>query len=76
MRDEHRLPRAQTTPLFQERNPISADATAASLRRAPAPRSPAYDPAYDPDDRTLVATRAVARQIAGGIRPQPTSATG
>lgn len=32
--------------------------------------------AYDPDDRTLDATRAVARQIAGGIRPQPTSATG
>jgi hypothetical protein len=32
--------------------------------------------AYDPDDRTLDATRALARQIAGGIRPQPTSATG
>lgn len=36
----------------------------------------AYDPAFDRHDRTLDAARAVARQIAGGIRPQPTSATG
>ncbi len=36
----------------------------------------AYDPAFDPDDRTLGAARALARQIAGDIRPQPTSATG
>jgi hypothetical protein len=37
---------------------------------------PPGDRAFDPDDRTLDAARAVARQIAGGIRPQPTSATG
>ncbi len=36
----------------------------------------AYDPAFDCHDPTLDATGAVARQIAGGIRPQPTSATG
>ncbi len=35
----------------------------------------AYDPAFDPDDRTLGAARAVAREIARGVRPQPTPDT-
>jgi len=36
----------------------------------------AYDPDYDPDDRTLVAARAVVQQIVRGIRLRPTSGTG
>jgi arginase len=31
----------------------------------------AYDPAFDPDDRTLMAARAVARTIARGVHSQP-----
>jgi arginase len=44
----------------------------------------AYEPAFDPDDRAISAARAIAREIARGvrsqpapgIRPQPTSGTG
>jgi arginase len=36
----------------------------------------AYDPAFDPDDHAMSAARAVAREIAKGARPQPTSGTG
>jgi arginase len=36
----------------------------------------AYDPSFDPDGRTMSAARAVAREIARGIRFQPTSGTG
>jgi arginase len=36
----------------------------------------AYDPAFDPDDRALIAARAIARAIARGDRSQPTSRTG
>jgi arginase len=36
----------------------------------------AYDPAFDPDGRTMGAARAVAREIARGARFQPTSGTG
>lgn len=36
----------------------------------------AYDPGYDPERRTLAAARAVAREIARGIRSQPASGTG
>ena len=35
-----------------------------------------YDPAYDADDRTMSADRAVAREVARGIRFHPTSGTG
>ncbi len=35
----------------------------------------AYDPAFDPDARTLTAARAVVRTIASGIRSQPTPDT-
>ncbi len=36
----------------------------------------AYDPAYDPDDRAINAARAIARELARGIRLDPTSHTG
>jgi arginase len=36
----------------------------------------AYDPAFDPDERAITAARAIAREIAKGIRPQPTFGTG
>lgn len=36
----------------------------------------AYDPAFDPDDRAISAARAIAREIARGIRLDPTSRTG
>ncbi|HET6869158.1 MAG TPA: arginase family protein [Solirubrobacteraceae bacterium] len=36
----------------------------------------AYDPAFDPDGRTMGAARAVAHEVARGIRFQPTSGTG
>jgi arginase len=36
----------------------------------------AYDPAFDKDDRAMGAARAIAHQIAEGIRSQPTSGTG
>jgi arginase len=36
----------------------------------------AYDPAYDPDDRTISAARAITRELARDIRLQPTSGTG
>lgn len=36
----------------------------------------AYDPAFDPDGRTTKAARAIAREVARGIRFHPTSGTG
>ncbi len=36
----------------------------------------AYDPAYDPDGRTMSGARAVAREVARGIPFHPTSGTG
>jgi arginase family enzyme len=36
----------------------------------------AYDPALDPDDRTIGAARSTARELARGIRLDPTSRTG
>lgn len=61
--------------------------TYARLRRTGIRRTPdrleiagaaitAYDPALDPDGRTMSAARAVAGEIARGIRFQPTSGTG
>jgi hypothetical protein len=37
---------------------------------------PACDPAFDPDDPTMSAARAVVHEMARGIRSQPTSRTG
>jgi arginase len=50
--------------LTDERVPIAAAAITA------------YDPAYDPDNRTLEPARAVANQIATAARSQPRPRTG